>query len=232
MADVILEAVCATLDEVSAAVEAGADRIELCAGLEVGGVTPTPGMVAGAVDSGLPVVAMLRSAESWWVPSAGERRAMLRDAEWIGRSGAVAVVAGALTDSGDFDFGFLREVGAASGLPVVCHRFLDFSSDPWGALSRLVEEGLAVRVLTAGGRGSAWEGREWIARAVSVFGGRVEVLPGGGVGPGNVADLVRVTGVGQVHFSIRRSVGEGYGGVGLSEPDGEKVRAVRLALGG
>ena len=74
------------------------------------------------------------------------------------------------------------------------------------------------------------DGVDWIKRAVEVFGGQVEILPGGGVRPENVRRLVDETGVKSVHFSVFKTVGEGYSGIPLTEPDPGRILAMREAL--
>lgn len=229
MSRVLVEVCCGSAEEAVDAASAGADRLEVCGGFEVGGVTPTPGTVQAAVETGVPVVVMLRSHAGWMVPSGTERTAMLRDCEWIGKSGATEVIAGAMDESGSFDLRFLDKVRDACGLPVVAHRYLDDDPDFWKRLDELVGMNFR-RILTAGGAESAWEGRSRIREIVSRFGDQMEVLPGGGIGIRNVVDLVRETGVRSVHFSARISFKGGYCGYGLSEPDGGKVAGILGAL--
>jgi copper homeostasis protein len=205
---VTLEIAVTTPDEAAAAVAAGANRLELCAALEVGGLTPSPGVfiaVREAVD--VPVWVLLRPRPGGFAYSGGEMRAVLRDTEWFRANGADGVVFGALTADGRIHEEHCRAVVERSGGACAFHRVFDFLPDPAATLERVIGLGFE-RVLTSGGAASAIEGAAVIAALVREAAGRIGVLPGGGVRPGNVTELVRATGCGQVHASARGSVAD------------------------
>src|SRR5436309_1986993 len=102
---ITLEVAVTTADEAARAGRAGADRLELCSALEVGGVTPSPGTfieVVAAV-SGVPVYVLLRPRTGGFVYSDREFAALKRDAAWFLANGAAGVVFGLLTDQGRID---------------------------------------------------------------------------------------------------------------------------------
>jgi copper homeostasis protein len=88
------------------------------------------------------------------------------------------------------------------GLGVTFHRAFDMCSDLFEAMAEIIEMG-CERILTSGGKSTAMEGASTIARLVSKAAGRIQLMPGSGVNENNVADLVRFTGVTEVHSSAR-----------------------------
>jgi copper homeostasis protein len=135
--------------------------------------------------------------------------------------GAHGIVTGALSRPGASPQGQPHEehtralIEAARPLPVTFHRAFDACGDLAAALERLIHLGVD-RVLTSGGARTAPEGAEQIGQLVVQAKGRIKILAGGGIDAGNVARLVRETGVREVHFSVK---------------DAEKVREVVKSLG-
>ena len=124
MPEILLEACCGSAEEAVAAAKAGADRLEVCAGLGVGGVTPSRALVEVAVATGVPVVVMVRSSAGWLCPGEDERRVMLQEARDLQGLGVDSVITGALTNEGDLDVDFLRTIQDACERPVACHRLI------------------------------------------------------------------------------------------------------------
>lgn len=185
-----------------AAEAAGADRLELCASLVEGGLTPS----LGAIDAvraavALPVFAMVRPRAGDFAYDAAEFDVMLRDVAWLRAAGANGIVTGVLRPDGHVDRERLRAlVAAAAPLPVTFHRAFDLCADPAAALEGLVAAGVA-RVLTSGQAADAPRGVEAIARHVARAGDRLVVMAGAGVRPDNVRELVVRSGVREVHLS-------------------------------
>lgn len=190
---------------VGAAVEGGADRIELCAALELGGLTPSAGLLQAAVDQ-LPTHVLIRPRAGNFCYDSSEIRVMAADIEHAVQRGAAAIVVGALTPAGDVDSAAMARLMSAAGqVPVTFHRAFDVTHDLVAAFDDLLELGLA-RLLTSGGRPTAVEGADLIAELVRRSGGDLPVMAGAGITPINAAEVVRRTGVGEIHFSARRAV--------------------------
>lgn len=200
MPSVLLEACVESLEHAVAAEEGGAARIELCAALDVGGLTPPPDLVeACASRLRIPVFVMVRPRAGAFILLPGDAGAMVTTIREMRDIGASGVVVGALRDGGEVDVHAVAGwVAAADGLPVTFHRAFDEVPDQAQALEVLVALGVA-RVLTAGGRGTALEGADRIAALVRQAAGRIGVLAGGSVREQNAAALVARTGVGEVH---------------------------------
>ncbi len=197
---VLVEACLDAVDSARAAERGGAGRIELCDALFDGGTTPSAGMIAAVkVAVRIPVFVIIRPRGGGFVYSAAERDVMRRDVEAAVRLGVDGIVIGALRVDGAVDAGFVRAlVAGAEGRPVSFHRAFDLVPDRAAALEALVDCGVS-RVLTSGGALTALAGAESIAALVAQAGARLVVMAGGGVREAHVAELVRRSGVCEVH---------------------------------
>jgi len=192
----------------AAAIAGGADRIELCAALSLGGLTPSPGLIAAAADCPVPVRAMIRPREGDFRFDAGEQRAMLADVRAARSAGLSGVVIGAQAPDGELDVAALKAlVAEAEGLDVTLHRVVDLLDDPVAAVDIALDLGIAT-ILTSGGGRTAIEGARVIRAMRERAFGRVEILAGAGVRAINVGALVVATGVGAVHASCATPVAQ------------------------
>ena len=204
MSRITVEICCESLADAVAAETARADRLELVQALELGGLTPSPGLalVVGARVS-TPFVAMVRPRGGDFVYPDAELEVMERDAGLLLEAGAAGIVFGCLTADGGVARRACQRLREAAGdAETVFHRAFDALSDPARALEELVDLGF-TRVLTSGGQATALEGVERIRALVEQARGRIEVLAGGGIREENVEQIVRRTGCAQVHLSRR-----------------------------
>jgi copper homeostasis protein len=199
---VLVEVAVDSLDGAATAEQNGADRIELCAALSVGGLSPGPGLLELTLEQcRLPVMVMARPRPGDFFYTRSEFATLLRDVAAAKAAGAKGIVTGVLDASASLDRERLREVLAlAAPLPVTCHRAFDLCPDPEAAFAVLLELGVA-RVLTSGQAATAPQGSACIARLVQLARDRIAVMAGAGVNGDNVAALVRTTGVLDVHLS-------------------------------
>jgi copper homeostasis protein len=200
MGDRLLEACVETVEAALAAAEGGARRIELCADLDAGGVTPHAELLHACVARlRIPVFVLIRSRPGAFVFAKSERETMRHQVAVARALGASGVVIGGLTATGDVDETMVAElIRAADSLPVSFHRAFDEVREPRVALERLIALGIG-RVLTSGRAPSALEGAEVIGALVEQAAGRIAIVAGGGVRAPNVKELVRRTGVTEVH---------------------------------
>ncbi|MFF7245215.1 copper homeostasis protein CutC [Embleya sp. NPDC008237] len=194
------------IDDVPGALAAervGAHRVELCADLFEGGITPSLGLIEttlAAVDT-IRVHVIVRPRGGDFVYDEYEVAAMRRDVEAIRAAGAHGVVIGALTADGDLDRPVIEQLMAAAGdRSVTFHRAFDMTRDPHAALEELIELGVD-RVLTSGQDSSVLEGAPLIARLVEQAAGRIVIMPGGGITARNIDRILAATGVHEVHFA-------------------------------
>ncbi|WP_331767326.1 copper homeostasis protein CutC [Embleya sp. NBC_00896] len=198
-----------------AAEQAGAHRVELCADLFEGGITPSIGLIQTtlrAVDT-IRVHVIVRPRGGDFVYDEHEVAVMERDVAAVREAGAHGVVIGALTPAGDIDRPVIERLMAAAGdLSVTFHRAFDMARDPFAAFEELVELGVH-RLLTSGQDSSVLEGAPLIARLVEKAAGRIVVMPGGGVTARNIDRVLAATGAREVHFAA---------GAILESPEGHR----------
>ena len=221
-----------------AAIEGGADRIELCAALAVGGLTPNPGLIALAARQSRPSRAMIRPRVGGFVYSPAEIEVMRRDIDAVRAAGLAGVVIGANLADGRLDETALKLLtDHARGLEIALHRSIDLTPDPLATLEIAVGLGIHT-ILTSGGKNNALEGIDTIAALQAKAAGRIEILAGGGVKPGNVAALLARSGIGSVHGSCSapyrdaepRAQSFGFVAADAKDTDIREVRAMKSAL--
>jgi copper homeostasis protein len=235
----VLEIAANSLASALAAQEGGADRIELCAALEIGGLTPSYAQIALTRERvRIPIYVLIRPRAGDFVYDDAEFETMRRDIEACARLGCDGVVIGALNPDGDVDASGCRALIAAAGeLGVTFHRAFDTSADPQRALEDIVALG-CERVLTSGGKAEALTGAASVRSLIAQAAGRISVMPGAGISAENVAALRELTGAREFHASAKRELpSRGQARTALAgmtagevRSDVEQVRALRAAL--
>lgn len=200
----LLEIVAYSYASALAAQQGGADRVELCENTAEGGTTPSLGTLeATRALPGLKLHVMIRPRGGDFLYTDAEFRIMLREIAIAKAAGADGVVLGLLNPDATVDLERTRTlVQAAAGMSVTFHRAFDWAADPAAALEAIIAAG-CHRVLTSGQAPNALAGADLIARLVRQAGDRCTILAGGGVSETNVGELVRRTGVREVHASLR-----------------------------
>jgi copper homeostasis protein len=201
----LLEVAANSVASAFAAQAGGAGRVELCASLDDGGVTPSHGTIAVARRGlTIPLYVLIRPRAGDFVYQEPELAAMLDDIAHCRRLGCDGVVVGALTPDGEVDRdACARLVGAASGMGVTFHRAFDVTVDKAATLEALIDLGFE-RVLTSGGMSSAAAGASLLSQLVAQAGERITVMPGAGIEPGNIAVLRDATRAREFHASAKR----------------------------
>ncbi|MEM1388740.1 MAG: copper homeostasis protein CutC [Pseudomonadota bacterium] len=195
----LLEVCVDTIEGAEAAMRGGAGRIELCAALSEGGLTPSVGLVRAAAELPIPVYAMIRPRSGLFDFSDAEIRVMQVDIAVVKDAGLAGVVLGVQGVDGGLAVDVLRDLlGSASGMGATLHRVIDVVPDPLRALDQAIELGFA-RVLTSGAQPLAPDGVALISAMVARAAGRIGVMPGCGLTAENVAGVVAATGVREVH---------------------------------
>lgn len=200
---VLLEIAVDSVDRALAAARGGADRIELCRDLPVGGLTPSLATLRSVKQRlTIPVFAMVRPQAGSYVCNEAILAAMLSEIAALKDSGADGLVLGLLTAETAIDVESTRRlVEAAHPMPVTFHRAFDSAPDLQMALEKIVSTG-ATRVLTAGGQASAMQGSETIRKLQEQAAGRITVLPGGGLSAENIAAFHRMTHAKELHSGL------------------------------
>jgi copper homeostasis protein len=204
----LVEAAVDTFESAVTAERAGAGRIELCASLSDGGITPSAGLIAAVAERcRIPVFVLVRPRGGDFDYTGAEIGIMLRDIQLAKSLGAAGIVTGVLAGNGKIDVEKIRVlVGVAKDLPVTFHRAFDYLPNLTEALDHLIEAGVA-RVLTSGGANTALEGASRIAALVKQSRGRIAIVAGGKIRENNVREVIALTGVSEVHARISAMVG-------------------------
>jgi copper homeostasis protein len=210
------------LEGVRIALGEGADRVELCSALGVGGLTPSPGMIeraaeiardAGSVEF---VNVLVRPRAGGFSYTRDELDVVTHDIRHLRELGADGLVIGVLDDDGRVDFRTIRDLVVAAGpLAVTFHRAIDAAADPVADVAELAAVGVR-RVLSSGRAERSADGTGILASMVSAGGGRIQIMAGGGVGVSDIPTLA-ATGVDAVHLSGRRVVSGSPSGPGGGE---------------
>ncbi|GGA57167.1 copper homeostasis protein CutC [Pelagibacterium lentulum] len=184
-----------------AAIAGGADRIELCSALSVGGLTPSRGFMALAANAPVPVYAMIRPRGGDFIFSQGDIDTMLNDIDAVRQCGLAGVVLGVSRDDSTLDAMTLEKlIDHAEGLGTTLHRAFDLVPD----FSEAVETAIALgfeRILTSGGKKTVVDGLDSLEKIVSLAAGRISIMPGAGVKVGNAASILKRLGVDEIHSS-------------------------------
>jgi copper homeostasis protein len=232
-----LEVCVDSVEGMLAAAGAGADRIELCSALEVGGLTPSAGQMAWAKDLAIPVHALIRSRAGDFCFSQDEVATMVADICAARKTGLAGVVIGAAGDDGRLDRDALAMMRDAAGtMSVTLHRVFDLVPDFAEAVETAVELG-CDRILTSGGAVGAPEGAEAIAKICDLAAGRIGIMPGAGITSGNVGAFLAKVRVREVHSACgrlrpmaARAVAMDFCHAERLETDAREVRALKAAL--
>lgn len=203
----ILEICAADIDSVVAAAKSGADRVELCSALGEGGITPSAGLIAEALKvPGIKVNVLIRPRGGDFLYTPDEVAVMEYDIKLCREMGANGVVIGALTPEGDIDMATCRKLIAATGnMSITFHRAIDVCRSVEDALEQIVELG-CHRILTSGHAASAMQGVDTLRQMVAQANGRIAIMAGGGVNPGNAAEIICKSGATEIHGSAKSTV--------------------------
>jgi len=210
-----LEIVCTSLRDAVDAQYGGADRIELCARLSVGGRTPSPTLLRKVKSTvQIPVFVLIRPRSRDFCYTNAEFTRLLHQIIEAKSHGADGIVCGALLPNGHLDVERTAQmVAAAHPLPFTFHRAFDRCQEPLTAIDRLAELGVQ-RILTSGQCPTALEGIENLKAFAKYAAGRLTILVGGGVRPEHLSALMAVEGLWEFHSSGR----------------GGKARSIRKAV--
>jgi copper homeostasis protein len=209
MPKILLEICCGSIDDAIEAEKGGADRVELCSALFLGGLTPSIGTIQEAqLRLKIPVMVMVRPRGGGFCYTDAEMATMERDATAAVENGADGIVFGILTASGKIDLERSKRIRRLIGdKQSVFHRAVDVTPDPFEALEQLVDLGI-TRVLTSGQKESVPQAVDLIHKLVERAAGRIEVLPGGGIQPYQVREMAEKIGCNQIHLTAWKTTAD------------------------
>lgn len=192
--------------DIKKAIRAGADRIELCDNLAVGGTTPSYGVIRYAIefckDKSVSIMTMIRPRGGDFVYTSDEIEIMKQDIKMAKEIKTDGVVFGCLTSQKRIDRENMKELLTLStGCEVTFHMAFDQIPVKYQLeeLDWLIEQKV-TRVLTHGGlSGTLQDNSEIINKLIEHAAGRIEILPGGGVTYQNVSQLAHIIPASQFH---------------------------------
>ena len=207
MTSPLIEVCVEGIDGLVAAQNAGADRVELCASLLEGGLTPSLGTIQQALKlATIPFHVIVRPRGGDFLYSEREFASMVEDIRALKALGVAGVVIGCLTADGEIDEQLMAAlVDEAGPMSVTCHRAFDMTRDPLAAIEALIRCGVH-RVLTSGQRDTAIEGLPMLKAVVAASKGRLKVMACGALDPTNITLVRRVSGADEFHFAALKTV--------------------------
>ena len=197
-----LEVCVDSIESAIAAKEGGANRLEICSALPLGGTTPCYGLVERCVQLGdIQTAMMIRPRDGDFHYDENDLKVIRSDIEAAKRIGVDMVVFGALQENLEIDLVVTQQVIEwARPLQVTFHRAFDITPDPMRTIDHLIELRID-RLLTSGQKPKAISGVDLIARLVKHCGNHLKVMAGSGVSTENVVELIEKTNVAEIHSS-------------------------------
>ncbi|MCJ8340451.1 MAG: hypothetical protein MJK10_18455 [Pseudomonadales bacterium] len=228
-----LEVCIDNLQALETCIALGVDRIELCSSLELGGLTPSYGLMLAAASCPVPVYVMIRPTSGEFCYDQTQLTVMLKDIEIARELGLSGVVFGAATADSRLDIGLLAELCLASeGMGKTLHRVIDLLVDPLQAIDQAVDLGFE-RILTSGGALSAMQGLAKLRKMQRHAQGRIEIMAGAGVSADNLIELLQSTQISALHSSCssamtvsESALAFGFASGNARQTDPNKIQAI------
>ncbi|MBT8266534.1 MAG: copper homeostasis protein CutC [Bacteroidia bacterium] len=204
----ILEVCANSYQSAIAAQNAGAHRIELCVDLEVGGLTPSFGLIKKVLaDLNIPVFVLIRPRPGNFTYSDDEFEMMTSDLLLAKEMGCAGIVSGSVTQ----DYAVHIEqtkalIEMSLPLPFTFHRAFDLLTDPKKAVIDLIDLG-ADRLLSSGQEYYAYKGLDLLKELRVIANNKIEIMPGGGINPSNAIKF-KEAGFNEIHAAALCKIGE------------------------
>ncbi len=185
----------------------GADRIELCAALPLGGTTPSHGTIKLTRDYlQIPICVLIRPRGGDFFYSDAEMEEIFHDIEFCKVIGVDGIVVGAQNLDGTLNLQLMKQMQVIAGpMEVICHRVFDQTPDPFVAMEQLIELGY-TRILSSGQQPTAFEGRHLLAELIQKADNRITIMPGSGIHEANIVELLQVTRANEIHFTAQAPI--------------------------
>ena len=202
MGGYVLEACADSVESAVIATSAGANRLELCANLMIGGTTPTLAtfeQVRKRCENIINVLVRPRFGDFCYTKD--EFEIIKNEVRQFREAGADGIVTGILKPDGSLDIFRMKELMVEAGdMTVTLHRAFDVCADPYKTLEEAVALGIDI-ILTSGQANVCTDGKKCLKEAVRLAGGRIEIEAGSGVNAEVIEELYKETGVRSFHMS-------------------------------
>jgi len=185
----------------------GANRIELCSGLVIGGLTPSYSLIDMCKKKmNIDINVLIRPRAGDFLYDEYEIQTMIKDIEVCRKLEVDGIVLGVLNKNGKIDIELMRRFVVAAGkMKITFHRAIDMCDDLEEAVNELILLN-TDRVLTSGGAKNSLDGMKSIRRLVDISRGRIEVMAGGGIGAHNIKQIIKGTNCHSVHMSAKECI--------------------------
>ncbi|GAA0775763.1 copper homeostasis protein CutC [Roseibium denhamense] len=223
-----------TIDGLRTAIRGGADRIELCSALAIGGLSPSLALLHAARESPIPVYVMVRPRAGGFLYSDAELAGMEKEIAQVRAFGLAGAVFGAGSSEGLALDQLQRLCAAAGDLGKTLHRVVDLLPSRTAILAPARDLSFE-RILTSGGVRSAVDGLDDLRDLVHAAPSGLSIMPGSGVTPDNAAQILRHTGARELHASAGKPLAHapkaeidlGFSLTGVEQTCEHTVRALK-----
>ena len=201
-----IEVCVSSLLSIKNAAAAGADRVELCSALDLGGLTPSHGLIKKAIDLNLlPIHCLIRPRQGHFFYSKDEIQLIEQNIEYAKSAGCHGIVIGAHDQDFNLDISLLRKWKSLAGsMYTTFHRAFDVLINPEKALNQLIDLGFDC-VLTSGQNEKAIDGINTLKYFNEKFGSKINLMPGSGVGT-EISKIFKKAGFSFIHLSGGKSL--------------------------
>lgn len=198
----ILEACVDSVESAIAATEGGADRLELCSNLIIGGTTPSPQLFEKIKKyCSIPVNVLIRPRFGDFCYTEHEKDIIREEVSMFKDYGANGIVTGCLLPDGSLDMNEMEKIfHQATGMEITLHRAFDMCKNPMEVLENAIDLGVNT-ILTSGQRNSCIEGMKLLRQLKEKAGNRIDIMAGSGVNSKNIRNIYKNTGITSYHMS-------------------------------
>ena len=201
------EVVLENIEEALLAQQFGVKRVELCAGLDLGGLTPSQGAIETFTSTlNCETHVMIRPRAGGFIYDRHEIDLMQKDISLAAKAGCHGVVFGLVNDKRQIavnEAAFLNGHAKSLGLETTFHRAIDFTEDIFQSIEQVAEIGF-TRILTSGGHNTVDLGLESLQNIYQAYKGQIQLMAGGGIHFGNAKTLI-ASGIDAIHFNVRKA---------------------------
>lgn len=198
----LLECATDSVESALAAAKGGADRLELCANLIIGGTTPTLALYDEVRShSDIPLFILIRPRFGDFLYTDYEANVICREIEMFQKAGAEGVVIGSLNKDGSLNVEHMKRfIDSAKDMSITLHRAFDMCADPFATLKQARELGVNT-ILTSGQAPSSLEGIDLYQKLIEKANGEISILAGGGIKASTIEKLLKQTSLTAFHMS-------------------------------
>lgn len=198
----LLECATDSVESALAAAKGGADRLELCANLIIGGTTPTLALYDEVRShSDIPLFILIRPRFGDFLYTDYEANVICREIEMFQKAGAEGVVIGSLNKDGSLNAEHMKRfIDSAKDMSVTLHRAFDMCADPFETLKQAKKLGVNT-ILTSGQAPSSLEGIDLYEKLIEKANGEISILAGGGIKASTIEKLLKQTSLTAFHMS-------------------------------